>query len=100
MEEHDDQRRSLRKGTGGQTTIVGEYKNLRPFISERSRAAKAVPFIKSSMPIQALGSIVDVVVGPSAPADAGERIRALLQSFLDKPDSVIRRSKVPYRSTR
>jgi hypothetical protein len=80
--------------------IVGEYKNLRPFMSERSRAGKMVPFIKSCMPIQATGSIVEVVIGPSATADAEERVRTLLRPFLDKPDSVIRRSKIPYRSMR
>jgi hypothetical protein len=80
--------------------IVGEYKNLRPFISERSRAGKVVPFIKSCMPLQAMGSIVEVVIGPSATADAEERVRTLLQPFLANPDSIIRRSKIPYRSMR
>jgi hypothetical protein len=57
-----------------------------------------VPFIKSDMPLHAPSSITEIVVGPSAPVDAEEFARALLRPFCDAPDTMVRRSAVPYRA--
>ena len=79
--------------------IVGQHKNLTPHISTRARRGDIVPFIKSDMPIQAKGSIAEIVVGPSAATGAEDGIRTLLRPFNDAPESVVRRSRIPYRST-
>jgi hypothetical protein len=78
--------------------ILGEHKNLTPYISTRSRCGDIVPFIKSDMPIQTEGSIAEIVVGPAAAASAENDVCALLRPFNNTPRSVVRRSKIPYRA--
>jgi hypothetical protein len=79
--------------------IVGEHKNLTPYVSTRSRRGEIVPFIKSVMPIQARDSIAEIVVGPSAAAGAEDGVCALLKPFNDAPEPIVRRSTIPYRPT-
>ena len=74
--------------------IIG-HENLTPYISTRSRRGDIVPFIKSDMLIQANGSVVEVVVGPSAPDSAEDGVRALFKPFHGAPASIVRRSTIP-----
>jgi hypothetical protein len=78
--------------------ILGEHRNLTPHVSTRARPGDIVPFIKSDMPVQANGSIVEIVAGPSAADSAEDGVRALLRPFHDAPDSIVRRSTIPYRA--
>jgi hypothetical protein len=78
--------------------IPGGAKNLRPYVSTRSRGAEIVPFIKSDLSIQAKGSITEIVVGPSAAPNAENGVKALLRPFLDEAEMIINRSKIPYRA--
>jgi len=78
--------------------IVGEIATLAPYVSTRTRGSDSVPFIKSDMPLQRPGSIAEIVVGPSAPPDAEEFVCALLRPFHDRPESIVRRSAIPYRA--
>ena len=78
--------------------IVDQIANLAPYISTRTRGSETVPFIKSNMPLQKPGSIAEIVVGPSAPADAEAFACALLRPFHDDPESIVRRSGIPYRA--
>jgi hypothetical protein len=78
--------------------IAGQITKLAPYVSTRTRGSETVPFIKSDMPIQKPGSIAEIVVGPSASADAEDFACALLRPFHDNPESIVRRSAVPYRA--
>lgn len=78
--------------------IPGETAKLAPYVSTRSRGAESVPFIKSNIPIQQPGGIAEIVVGPSAPANAEAFACALLRPFHDNPESIVRRSGIPYRA--
>jgi hypothetical protein len=77
--------------------IVGQHKNLALYISTRTRRGDIVPFIKSDMPVQANGSIVEIVVGPAASRWTEDGVHALLKPFNDASASVVRRSTIPYR---
>ena len=61
--------------------------------STRARRGDIVPFIKSDMPVQAKGSIVEIVVGPSAAAGAEDGACALLKPFHDGPNAIVRQAK-------
>jgi hypothetical protein len=78
--------------------IVGEHAKLNPHIATRPRRGDIVPFIKREMPIQTKGSLVEIVVGPSAPDSAADGLRNLLSPFHDSPASIVRRSTIPYRA--
>jgi len=77
--------------------IVGGVEALQPYVSTRARGSEIVPFIKSDMAIQDKDSIVEVVVGPSAPPTAEDGLKALLRPFHGDPDAIINRSDIPYR---
>ncbi len=78
--------------------VVGETAKLAPHISTRPRGGGTVPFIKSDMPLQTPDSIAEIVVGPSAPLDAEQFARALLEPFHAVPEKIVRRSTIPYRA--
>ncbi len=78
--------------------IIGEVAKLAPHVSTRRRGSEAVPFIKSDMPLQRPGSIVGIIIGPAAPPDAEEFACALLKPFHENPESIVRRSQIPYRA--
>jgi hypothetical protein len=79
--------------------IVGQHKGLRRDLATRTRRGEIVPFIKSKMRVQDKGSIVGILIGPSATDNAEIGLRSLLRSFHDNPDSIIGRSDIPYRVT-
>lgn len=79
--------------------ILGESTKLAPYVSKRPRNGGAVPFIKTPMPIRQPGRITEILVGPSAPADAEEIARGLLRPFLRDRGNIVRRSRIPYRAS-
>ena len=74
--------------------ILGESIKLTPYVSQRSRGAETVPFIKSDMPLQQPCSIAEIVIGPAAPFDAEDFAYSLLAPFYHDPRSIIRRSTI------
>jgi hypothetical protein len=77
--------------------VVGQRGNLTPHVLSRARGSERVPFIKSDMPIQAGGSIAEIVIGPAAADTADEFVGNLLKPFHGDPQSIIRHSVIPYR---
>jgi hypothetical protein len=73
--------------------ILGEVAKLAPYVSTRNRDTEIVPFIKSDMPLQQLGSIAEIVIGPAAPADSEDFVCSLLKPFHSDPQSIVRRSE-------
>jgi len=61
------------------------------------RKNSIVPFMKNKAPIQKKGSIVEIVIGPSAPDGAENAVRALLSPFDPDKNIPIKHSRVPYR---
>ena len=76
--------------------ILGESVNLKPYVSTRTRGSEIVPFITHSMPLQRADRIVEIVIGPAAPADAEDFACSLIAPFHRDPRSIIRRSAVSY----
>jgi hypothetical protein len=73
--------------------LVGQVSKLTPHVLTRTRNGEIVPYIKVSLPLQTEGKIAEVVVGPSAPVNSEDGVRALLPA-LEK----VRRSTIPYRA--
>jgi hypothetical protein len=78
--------------------VMGMTDKLAPYISTRTRGTETVPFIKSDMPLRRPDSIAEIVVGPAAPADAGDFVCSLLAPFHPDPRSIIGKSAIPYRA--
>jgi len=78
--------------------ILGEHEKLKRYISTRVRQDVIVPFIKYNFPLQTEGAIFEIVLGPSASENAEDGVRALVQQFYKAPDSIARRSSIPYRA--
>jgi Protein of unknown function (DUF2971) len=78
--------------------MLGLHTKLKPYIETRVKNGELVAFVRHAMPIKEPGSIVEVVVGPSAGADAEHAVRSLLNSAGIQPTVPIRRSDIPYRS--
>lgn len=78
--------------------IIGQNKDLAPYVSTRPRRGDIVPFIKSNMEIQSNGGIVEIIVGPSASNNADDGVKSLLRPFHETPDSIVHRSTIPYRA--
>src|SRR5262245_33669273 len=78
--------------------MLGLHTKLKPYIETRVKNGELVVFVRHLMPIKEAGSIVEVVVGPSAGADAEHSVRSLLNSAGVQPTVPIRRSNIPYRS--
>jgi hypothetical protein len=72
--------------------IVGEIAKLAPDVSTRARGEETVPFIKRDMPVQELGRISEIVIGPAAPPDAEDFACSLLAPFHPNPMIIVRRS--------
>jgi hypothetical protein len=77
--------------------ILGQKAKLAPFIATRLRGSEIVPYIAHPLPLRQPHKIVEVVVGPAAPADAERTVRTVLNSFGADPDIQIGRSGIPYR---
>jgi hypothetical protein len=60
--------------------MLGLRSKLKPYIETRVKNGELVVFVRHTMPIKEPRSIVEVVVGPSAGADAEHAVRSLLNS--------------------
>jgi hypothetical protein len=78
--------------------MLGLHTKLKPYIETRVKNGELVVFVRHTMPIKEPGSIVEVVVGPSAGADAEHAVRSPLNSAGLAGTVPIRRSNIPYRS--
>jgi hypothetical protein len=76
--------------------LMGQTSNLSPFVKTRMRGSKSVPYVTHPFRVREPGAIHEIVVGPSAAADAEDRIRGMLASH-GLPTAVVTRSKIPYR---
>lgn len=77
--------------------IMGTLSTLSSHIKSRSRAGGAVPYIAQPMQIRVPGMIKEIVVGPAAPPDTEQTIRAFLDTLGIDQDVEIVRSTIPYR---
>jgi Protein of unknown function (DUF2971) len=75
--------------------ILNERARLADYVSKRWRDAEEVPFIKHRMPLREPGSITEILIGPTAPADAEDFACSLLAPFHSNPRSIVRRSALP-----
>ena len=78
--------------------MLGLHTKLKPYIETRIKNGGLVAFVKHAMPIKEPGSIVEVVVGPSAGVDTEHAVRSLLNSAGIGPTVPIRHSDIPYRA--
>jgi hypothetical protein len=76
--------------------LMGQTSNLLPYIKTRMRGSESVPCVAHPFGIREAGAIHEIVVGPSASADAEDRIRDMLASNA-LPAMLVTRSKIPYR---
>src|SRR5262249_23712651 len=78
--------------------MLGLHNKLESYIETRVKNGDLVVFVRHAMRIKKPGSIVEVVVGPSAGADAEHAVRRLLNSAGIQSTVPVRRSNIPYRS--
>jgi Protein of unknown function (DUF2971) len=78
--------------------IMGTSTYLLPHLTTRLRGSEIVPYIPHPMPFRELEYILEIVVGPAAPADAERTVRTLLNSLGVGPEVHILRSDIPYRA--
>jgi hypothetical protein len=78
--------------------MLGLHTKLKPYIETRVRNGELIVFVRHKMRIKKPGSIVEVVVGPTAGIDAEHAVRSVLDSAGIDPSVPIRRSDVPYRA--
>jgi hypothetical protein len=76
--------------------LMGQTSSLSSYIKTRMRGSETVPYLAHPFAISTPGTIHEIVVGPSATADAEDRVRVMLASH-GLPAAVVRRSKIPYR---
>ena len=67
-----------------------------PRVTTRLRDGEFVPYIALGLPLCKQDAIAEIVIGPAAPPNAENGIRAMLDELgIDAP---IRRSDIPYRA--
>jgi hypothetical protein len=62
---------------------MGQTSNLSSYIKTRMRGSESVPYVAHPFAISTPGTIHEIVVGPSATADAEDRVRVMLASRSD-----------------
>ncbi len=78
--------------------LMGMPEDLAPHVLTRYRGSEAVPYIEHPMPLREPGHIVEIMMGPAAPRNAEQEVRALLDSLGLDPNIEITRSEIPYRA--
>jgi hypothetical protein len=78
--------------------VLGQREKLLPYIKTRLRGSEIVPHIEHQMPLRERHSIVEIVVGPAAPADAERTVRTVLSSLGADASLPVQRSEIPYRA--
>lgn len=77
--------------------LMGQTCNLTPYVKTRLRGSETVPYVAHPFRVRETGTIHEIVVGPAAPAAAGEQVEQMLRSHGLAPGVRITRSKIPYR---
>jgi hypothetical protein len=78
--------------------MVGTPDKLAPFVKTRARGSNLVPYIPHPWDVREPGAIVEILVGPAAPPDAEDAVKALLVGHgITGVD--VERSDIPYRVT-
>ena len=78
--------------------MVGIADKLAPFVKTRARGSDLVPYIPHPWDVREPGAIVEILVGPAAPPDAEDAVKALLAGYgITGVD--VERSDIPYRVT-
>ena len=78
--------------------MIGVADNLRSFIQTRLRGSEIVPYIPHPWNVREPSAVVEVLVGPAAPAGAEAAVRTMLARYGLK-ELAVERSDIPYRST-
>jgi hypothetical protein len=78
--------------------MVGTSAKLAPFVKTRARSSDLVPYIPHPWDVREPGAIAEVLVGPAAPPDAEQAVKALLAGY-GVNGIQIKRSDIPYRAT-
>jgi hypothetical protein len=78
--------------------ILGLRNKLMPYITTRLRGSEIVPYIVHHLPIREPHNIVEIVVGPAAPADTERSVHTMLNSLGVDPNVLVSRSDIPYRA--
>ncbi len=78
--------------------MAGTSDKLAPFVKTRVRGSDLVPYIPHPWDVSEPGAIVEILVGPAAPLDAEEALKALLGGY-GITGIRIERSDIPYRVT-
>jgi len=60
---------------------LGTSDKLVPFVKTRARGSELVPYIPHPWDVREPGAIVEILVGPAAPPDAEDAVRALLAGY-------------------
>jgi hypothetical protein len=79
--------------------IMGMPTLLSSHVRTRLRGSEIVPYIAQPMPLREPDNIVEIVVGPAAPADAERSVRTMLDSLGVDPNVDVSRSDIPYRAS-
>jgi hypothetical protein len=78
--------------------ILGLRNKLLPYTTTRLRGSEIVPYIVHHLPIREPHNIVEIVIGPAAPADTERSVRTMLNSLAVDPNVRVSRSDIPYRA--
>lgn len=78
--------------------MLGTPDALNPYIRTRTRGTETVPYVPYHMPLKENGSLVEIVIGPSADTDAERRVKEMVGQLKVEGDVRISRSMIPYRS--
>jgi hypothetical protein len=79
--------------------IINDLTKLAAYVETRTRGSNLIPFIKSPMAVRARGSIIEIMIGPSASTpEARDAVRSLLASQGMPDELPIRQSVIPYRA--
>ena len=74
--------------------ILGQKTKFRRYLRSRLRNGAKVPFVEGNLPLQKQGSILEVIVGPAAPANAERYAKKVLTDAGIKFAIPIRRSRI------
>ncbi|MGZ9720292.1 DUF2971 domain-containing protein [Rhizobium miluonense] len=78
--------------------MLGTPDALNPYIKARTRGTETIPYVPYRMPLKEDGSLMEIVIGPTADNDAERRIKEMLRHLKVEGDVRIIRSTIPYRS--
>jgi hypothetical protein len=78
--------------------MANARENLVPFIKTRVRGSEIVPYVEHKMPMRKPPHLLEIVVGPAAPAGAERSVRIMLDALGADATVGVNRSGIPYRA--